>query len=269
MCWFKESLKNLNPDSLSTIIKKLWEEGKIFQSEAQFQFTLAWKLKEHFDCEVKLEDLTVIIDGKQKIYTDIVLVKKDYRVAIELKYKTAPLKYGDTTLFDDGAADVGRYDFLWDVNRIELLVNPSAKIPIECEINKNVLGKIILPEAYKVQEKYEKGYAIILTNEEKYWNKCWVDETIGVHFTIDNRFSIGAQKEESQLFSNTLDWKHISTAPYPECYPKTARVPLSRARPITLFQAYKYKWEKYCSIIPSNPKDSGEFKFLIISVENS
>ena len=39
---------DLNKETLTSVIKNFGKEGKIFQSEAQFQFELAWKLQEQF-----------------------------------------------------------------------------------------------------------------------------------------------------------------------------------------------------------------------------
>ena len=133
----KKSLKELDIVGLDSILYLWGQEKKVFQSEAQFQFNLAWRLQELYDCEAKLEDLTVVVTRKnksdkdlmQKVYTDIVLLKDDYSVAIELKYKTATLNHKDILLFKHGATDLGGYDFWWDVNRLELLVTPTKKAP--------------------------------------------------------------------------------------------------------------------------------------------
>ena len=90
-----DNLKQLDAQTLSEIIKEF--NGKIFQSEAQFQFELAWKLNEKYgngdNLAVELEDMGMYEkEGekvKQKSYTDIVVKQGKYRVAIELKYKTA------------------------------------------------------------------------------------------------------------------------------------------------------------------------------------
>lgn len=284
MCMFKKSLKGLDKQELSIILKEFGEERRIFQSEAQFQFELAWKLKELIDCDVKLEDLTVLIKEnevdkkkrkckkeiekiKQKQYTDIVLEKDDYRVAIELKYKTAKMESGEILLLDHGAVDTGRYDYLWDVNRLELLIRKTVKIPIERAIYRE-MGKKLFFDAYKIRKSYNKGFAIMLTNEQKYWNDNWVRPTTGITITNDNQFKIGQNK--SHLYDSILDWPHdISKQKYPEYYPKTVMdkgKPTFRARPIVLLQPYHYQWGDYYTI---EGKENGQFKFLIISVDEN
>ena len=206
----KKSLKELDVSGLESILYLWGQEKKVFQSEAQFQFNLAWRLQELYDCEAKLEDLTVVVTRKnksdkefmQKVYTDVVLVKDDYYVAIELKYKTATLKHKDILLFNHGASDLGRYDFLWDVNRLELLVDP----------------------------------AILLTNEKGYWKKSYNDEKE----TIDKQFCIG--EADGCLYGKTLDWKK-KNGEYTNTIKNT-----SRARSIVLNKAYHYQWKPYCEL---------------------
>ena len=173
----KLELKALTTKKLSEIIKEFGEKPKIFQSEAQFQFDLAWKLREQFDCEVKLEELTAVLTMKKdtnanekkdsktkskikKIYTDIVLEKDDYRVAIELKYKTATLQNAQKALFllNHGAVDLGRYDFLWDVNRVEFLLDKEMNRFIDKEMD------------LSMRKECNKGFAILLTNEKNIVN---------------------------------------------------------------------------------------------------
>ena len=85
-------MKSFNLRTLERIMNELGAAPRIFNSEAQFQFELAWKIKEEFDCEVRLEELSRISEGK-KDYTDVILEKDGLRIALELKYKTA--KYED------------------------------------------------------------------------------------------------------------------------------------------------------------------------------
>ena len=141
----KKALIDLTTEGLSKILEEFGCSKTIFQSEAQFQFDLAWALREKFNCKVKLEELTAVLtmendtnvnekkDSKtktkiKKIYTDIVLEKDDYRVAIELKYKTSTLQNAQKALFllNHGAVDLGRYDYLWDVNILNITVLQSS-----------------------------------------------------------------------------------------------------------------------------------------------
>ncbi|MCR4812907.1 MAG: hypothetical protein K5867_09990 [Bacteroidales bacterium] len=243
----KKPLNELDTASLEGILNSWGQDQVIFQSEAQFQFNLAWKLQEAYDCEAKLEDLSVVVTRekklKQKVYTDIVLVKGDYSVAIELKYKTAILKYKDTLLFNHGAADLGRYDFLWDVNRLELLIDPT-KAAREQNIAKT--GEI------DVRRHCNKGFAVLLTNENDYWRQGYSDSNI----TIDNAFRFG--ESNGRLYSKTLDWRRDSHGEYTKAIKGTAR-----GRSIVLNEAYPIQWKPYCEL---SQKKNNIFKYLIIEV---
>lgn len=243
----------LDINELSSLIAGFWKKSKIFQSEAQFQFELAWELKKYYDCEVFLEDLTMIINiskgkSQQKVYTDIVLEKGDYRVAIELKYKTAPLIYGSVMLFKHGATDLGRFDYLWDVHRLELLASPTTKVPLE---KKQIAGMTGIRENdvdIKVIKKCDKGFAILLTNEISYWEKSYNKCS-----TIDSEFCFA--ETDSRLYDKVLDWKKTVVG-----YPKTV-VGTFRGRSINLLKAYGYQWKQYCKVVAAK---NNEFKYIII-----
>lgn len=261
----KKSLKSLDNNSLSLLLKEFGDKNKVFQSEAQFQFDLAWRLREEYDCVVKLEDLTVVIEkvkngknSKQKIYTDITLEQDGYIVAIELKYKTAAMTQGnDILLLNHGASDLGRYDFLWDVNRLELLVHP----------NKEASEKAIYKE-YDTQVSIDfpklkhcnKGFAVILTNEDDYWKISQANCKEGV---IYKQFCIGGDSNtgKGQLCSANMDWvKEKETGKYTSAIANS-----SRARRLQLHETYNYQWQDYCQVRTDNGRN-GVFRYMIISV---
>ena len=258
-------LETLDSDSLSLLLEEFGRKPKVFQSEAQFQFDLAWRLQEDYDCIVKLEDLTVVIDkkenekkSKQKIYTDITLERDGYVIAIELKYKTAAMTQGnDILLFNHGAADLGRYDFLWDVNRLELLVHPSKEV-LEKAIAKEYAPQVSID--FPKLKRCNKGFAIILTNEDDYWKigheNCKED-------VIYKQFCIGGDTctGKGQLYSTNMDWgKDRKTDKY-----TSAVVNSPRARRLQLQEAYSYQWRDYCQVPTDNGKN-GLFKYMIISI---
>ena len=79
-----------------------------------------------------------------------------------MKYKTAEYeneinKNKKVYLFNHGAVDLGRYDYLWDVHRIELLKG---------ELESKDIGE----EKIEVQKICHKGFAVLLKNEKKYWD---------------------------------------------------------------------------------------------------
>lgn len=261
-------LETLDGDSLSLLLEEFGHKPKVFQSEAQFQFDLAWRLQDEYDCIVKLEDLTVVIDkvtvdktSKQKIYTDITLEKDGYIIAIELKYKTAAMTQGnDILLFNHGASDLGRYDFLWDVNRLELLVIPTK------EASEKAIAKEYTPQVsidFPKLKHCNKGFAIILTNEDDYWKTSHENCKEGV---IYKQFCIGgdSKTDKGQLYSTNLDWgKDVKTDTYTDAVANS-----SRARRLQLHEAYSYQWKDYCQVPTDNGKN-GLFRYMIISITNS
>lgn len=242
----KKSLQELNTQELSKILDEFGQKQVIFQSEAQFQFELAWRLQEFFDCKAKLEELTMVIPKPtktgntiQKIYTDIVLEKNDYRVAIELKYKTALLNMEpEVLLLYHGAPDLGRYDFLWDVKRVETLVTQ--------------------PQDERIRRHCNKGFAVILTNDDDYWqftfSNCKTD-------AMYKQFCIGEDDDSGhgQLCSNYHDWRRDDKGTLPKSIAGTVR-----AQKIDLKRAYEYEWKKYANIEKAK---NGLFRYMIISVQ--
>lgn len=247
----KIPLKNVDIQTLSDIMSEFGKGGTIFQSEAQFQFELAWKLQEKIQCKANLEVLTLVQEKenssdkdnkKQKIYTDIVLEENGYSIAIELKYKTAELEADNpyAYLLNHGAADLGRYDYLWDVNRLEVLLNSMDKKTKHCD----------------------KGFAILLTNDKHYWEKKWEPEpTINKKITIDNQFKIGIQdptNKTGKLFGKVLEWRRNPDGQYTTAIQNDK----ARSRVIELNHIYQYEWKEYCNL--EIPNKNGEFRFVII-----
>jgi hypothetical protein len=126
------------------LMQKLSQKRTVFHSEKDFQHALAWQM------HLESPDLCVRLEYPfryEKVdHLDIVLFQEDQTVAFEVKYK----KDSFSTIIDkevfslrkDSAQDIGRYDFLKDVQRLERFVS-------------------------KVQQG--TGYAILLTNDSLYW----------------------------------------------------------------------------------------------------
>ena len=121
---------------IHSVMTELAKIRPIFHSEADFQFALAWQIREMIpDIQIRLE-----FPLQEEMYLDIWIPNQ--QIAIELKYKTKKLvaAYPSESIIlkEQGAQNHGRYDFLEDVERVE-----SAKL----------------------------GFAIILTNDPSYWKK--------------------------------------------------------------------------------------------------
>lgn len=280
----KDLLEKLDAKALAGVIKYFGNINRFFHSEAQFQFELAWRLQESYDCKANLEDLTVLVKGDkkkggdkdkiiQKMYTDIVLENNNYRVAIELKYKTASFECHsngqEIHLFRHGAADLGRFDYLMDVNRLELLVY-SEKAMNELEL----LNKFFTVKEIEVKKKCNKAFAVLLTNESAYWEKSHKTTNLGknIDVTMDYQFRIGANCRCGcgRLYSKKLCWYNScnkdasgSKKYIGDNLPKTVKGTF-RGRTLQLMSNYSYKWNSYLKYYSDSREEL--FKFVIIEV---
>ena len=112
---------------INRLMNGLAAERPVFHSEADFQFALAWRIKKATTYDVRLEFKPF---PEKRMYLDLWL--PDIGVAVELKYLTRKLEVernGESfALRDQGAQDLGRYDVLNDLQRLERVV---AKAPHE------------------------------------------------------------------------------------------------------------------------------------------
>lgn len=129
----------------NAVLESLAVKRKVFHSEADLQFAFAWTTKTlypHF--EVRLET-----HPTQSESLDLALVNPITKVgiAVEFKYKTQSWKGTcdgeEYALKDQGASDIGFYDIVKDITRVERFIDGQ-------------MGWI--------------GYVITLTNVPRYWN---------------------------------------------------------------------------------------------------
>lgn len=160
------------------LLGRLSIKREIFHSECDFQHALAWEFHASFpDIKVRLEKRADLLD--KPTYFDILLSDGEQQTVIELKYKTRALfAVVNNELYwlkDQSAQDIGRYDYLKDVERLESFVS-----------------------------KYEKacGYALILTNDSSYW------KAPGITNPVDAKFRI----HESEVIMGQLGWGERASA---------------------------------------------------------
>jgi len=159
------------------IIEALRAKRGVFHSEADFQFALAWETQLFYpDAAVRLEypppdDPTKSIDLTVRLGTDV--------YPIELKYKTKLFNavVGGEPFFlkNHGAQDIGKYDFVKDICRVEAFRSYIAG--------------------------YREGYAIWLTNDPYYWNAPKNDSAGYAAFSVHR----GAVKEGSMAWGATMN----------------------------------------------------------------
>lgn len=170
-------------------IKKISRSRKIFYSEADFQFALAWEIqKEYPDAKIRLEYCYCHPGNDLKQYIDILVVTETGWYPIELKYKTRSLSINYNgelyRLKNQSAQDQGRYDFLKDVQRIESF----------CKYN---------PEIHK-------GFAIFLTNDPTYWNGAKSNNTVDEEYKlIEGSIKTGTMSWAKHARGKTIESREI------------------------------------------------------------
>ncbi len=187
-------MKAIIRDTLNTIILEFAKNGRLFESEAQFQFDLAWKLQEVLGDDSKIYLEKRLGAGKRK-YTDIVIECHGAIIAIEVKNKFADKEVTYTkngvkvVIPAQGAADEGCFDFLNDISRIE-------------ELKKN--------------KSIDFGFAIMLTNYPLYWGDGVKDNSKWSQYCLWNGRSksgvfywYGKSKKEDISLSRTygITWQ--------------------------------------------------------------
>lgn len=222
------------------IIQEIYEEisegSLVFANENQFQFELAWRIKTKYSGYDVLFEVVYLDDNRssekdKKNYTDLVVVDNDLKeyVSIELKYKTKQRDSDDRLLKNQGAQDLGVYDYLKDLSRIE-------------KLKENSLKQFEFYEKYK-DYKFDKGYAIILTNDKTYY-EGGKEEKYAMYFSIKHN----AKK------AGEMDWNRNLG----KCVKGT-----DRDYPIFLSGNYDCIW----NLEPDKNKNSGkEFYYLILEV---
>ena len=127
------------------VMSTLATQRKAYHSEADFQHAFAWEIHSQFPkSSIRLER-PLHTNGK-KLHLDFLVQLRQGLVAVELKYKTRKLSVevaGEAfNLASHSAQDIGRYDFIKDIIRLENIVSTLKN----CD-----------------------GHAILLTNDSAYW----------------------------------------------------------------------------------------------------
>lgn len=222
---------------LEEILENSGGNGIIFLSEADFQFYLAWQIKEKLkdkgEGKVILEYPDDIVEkdenGKEKaerIYYDIWVEDESGEThLIELKYPTAEINITrhekSRLLKTHSAHDIGRYRFIADIARLE-------------SQNKIANGK---------------SYCIMLTNDKAYYDKKRYrgNGTHDINFRIHN---------EKIIENHTLDWYFKDGEP--------KKRPSYMGKPLKVRHEYTCKWKTYCTV-DGGGKNS-EFKYLLLEI---
>lgn len=236
-------------ENLIKTIKEL-AKNKLYKNEQQLQFDLAWEIKKELDknnlndWDVEFEYLSATKpkcddENQKNIYTDLIVLNKstgEY-IPIELKYKTR-ISYnlqGNQVLKNQGARDLGRFNYLWDLQRIHILKNKDRGYIIDSNL-KTMLN----------------GFAIILTNDGAYWEMTTEKLDNKGQNPLYKSFCIG----EGQIIkaNEKLNWK-----PGKSCVNDTWR---EKVCPLC------FNYDKICHWIDcQNVETSIEFKCLVLGIK--
>lgn len=162
---------------LHAAMKALAERRPVFHSEADFQHALAWKLQEQYPkARIRLEYRAP--HQPQRGYVDIWIADVEEQVGIELKYKTRALTLTahdeEFDLLNQSAQDIGRYDTLKDIQRLERVVQA-------------VPGS--------------SGFVILLTNDSSYWGQARGE-------SVDSAFRL----HEGRWLEGLLSWSEEASS---------------------------------------------------------
>ena len=163
------------------LMGSLADSRKVFHSEADFQHALAWHIHQAMpEGQVRLE-VDVMQVEHQRRFLDIWLPVEG--IAIELKYKTRGLELEQDdepfVLRNQSAQDQGRYDFLLDIQRLELM-------------RSNL-------------EQCKAAYAVLLTNDSSYWKVPTHRDTVDADFRVhEGRAVSGALAWAARASSGTV-----------------------------------------------------------------
>ena len=214
------------------IIVSLSKVRKLFWSEDDFKFAFATQVQLKFGkaAEVRLEKRYKGEKDKNS-YTDIVVRLNGKNFPIELKYKTVKGSYADfgnevVELMTHSAVDLGCYAYLKDINRLEYLA--------------------------KNDPDFERGFAIILTNEPLYFKDTG-------RRSVYEAFKI----YDGKVVTECLDWDRSN-------YDLEKLPSWLKSHPaFELTGSYEMNWSDYGSELqsPDDPADCIQFKYQITVVE--
>lgn len=145
---------------LDSLLADLAFSRPLFHSEADFQHAFAWSLHQRNpELRIRLEYRPAAISDR--MYLDVWATNGDASVALELKYKTRRLSANVSgeqfDLTDQSAQDIGRYDAIKDICRLEKLASAYPQV---------------------------SAFAILLTNDSAYWRSPRGDNTVDAGFRL-------------------------------------------------------------------------------------
>lgn len=197
---------------IQKVLVELAKTNPLFCSELEFQFYLAWKIKELYADEYKIciEYPMKSFEGKNRNIDLLLIDSNNAYIPIELKYK--PRKFSQTikgfeyNLKEQGANDLARYGHLKDISRIEYFK--------------------------KAEKSFKCGYVITITNYERLWQGITNPKQTDYEFSLKDNSLI--QKGIKNWAENTSEYNKKSCPP------------------VILENNYRLKWFDYCNFDKPN-----------------
>lgn len=115
----------MNNNQIESVIRKLFETGRSFCSEADFQHALGSAIEKHLADKSVAVRFEFPASKENNEHFDIMLISDGKMNPVELKYKTKHAEVRDSkgdiqyVLRDQAAHDCGRFLFLKDICRLE------------------------------------------------------------------------------------------------------------------------------------------------------
>lgn len=203
---------------IETILKSLSVKRPIFHREADFQSALDREIRTN-NPQIAVER-EVRMNSESQARVDILTRHNGQTTFFELKYKTLAFNLEHDGEFynlkNQGAQDQGAYDFLRDIARIESLVEAPPN---------------------------SSGYAIILTNDPRYWTPGLKANPIDADFRL----------LDGRILSGTLAWaKHAGFGSIK-----------GRESAITLRRDYSIRWLQFSEL---NSLRKSIFRYLCLHI---
>lgn len=163
---------------VADVLAELVARRPVFHSEADFQHAFAWAIHRRLpDAQVRLE--FPFSPERGQWHLDVWVEQESAALAAELKYKTRGLSvqvHGERfSLKDQSAQDLGRYDFLKDIQRLEQVISDRKDVT---------------------------GYAILLTNDSAYWKSPRDSRTLDADYRL----------HEGRVLQGVLSWGQGASA---------------------------------------------------------
>lgn len=152
------------------VLNELSKTNPLFCSELEFQFYLAWKIKEIYGKKFKIfiEYRLKNYEGKNRNIDLLLIDSGGNYIPIELKYKTSKFEQvwnGITyQLKEQSANDLSKYGHLKDISRIEYFK--------------------------ETEKKFIVGYAIIITNQSRTWQKILNPKQTDYEFSLEDGITV-------------------------------------------------------------------------------